>query len=463
MKLVFKKILVYTLVILSALFWTACNHLEWRGSAIPKLVWSKSDRISIKDIQSERSINSLNYQNKLLSSTPYWTQFRGPNSEGLYNQEILVDWPENGPKLIWKKLIGSGHSSFSIANGSLFTIEQQGEEEVVVAFSTNNGDLIWKYPYNAKFEEYFGGIGPRSTPTWSNDKIYSLGAEGDLKCLNSSTGKLLWELNSNETNNTEIPYWGVSYSPIVYKDLLILCPGGENDNAIMALNKDNGELIWSKHNGKQVYSTPIIFNFHDTDHLIIALEGKIISINPENGDLYWSHNWKITMNNNNISQPTKLSKDQMLISAGYGTGAEALAIIKDGDKYNTKTLWKSKRLKTKFSSPIYKNGFIYGLNENRLVCIDSIDGSLKWTGNKYGYGQIISASDHLLILGDSGDLSLVKMNPEKFIEKASYKALKGGRTWNYPALAGGLLFLRNSHEIVCYDLRPNKLNNKDTH
>ena len=102
MKLVFKKILVYTLVILSALFWTACNHLEWRGSAIPKLVWSKSDRISIKDIQSERSINSLNYQNKLLSSTPYWTQFRGPNSEGLYNQEILVDWPENGPKLIWK-------------------------------------------------------------------------------------------------------------------------------------------------------------------------------------------------------------------------------------------------------------------------------------------------------------------------------------------------------------------------
>ena len=105
MKLVFKKILVYTLVILSALFWTACNHLEWRGSAIPKLVWSKSDRISIKDIQSERSINSLNYQNKLLSSTPYWTQFRGPNSEGQYNQEILVDWPEDGPKLIWKKLM----------------------------------------------------------------------------------------------------------------------------------------------------------------------------------------------------------------------------------------------------------------------------------------------------------------------------------------------------------------------
>ena len=137
--------------------------------------------------------------------------------------------------------------------------------------------------------------------------------------------------------------------------------------------------------------------------------------------------------------------------------------IKDGDNYNTKTLWRSKRLKTKFSSPIYKDRFIYGLNENRLVCIDSIDGSLRWTGNKYGYGQIISASDHLLILGDSGDLSLVKMSPEKFIEIASYKALKGGRTWNYPALSEGFLFLRNSHEIVCYDLRPNKLTNKDIH
>ena len=459
---IIRKISLYLFIFLSTALWTACNHLEWRGSAIPKLVWSKSDSISIKNIQTERNLktsqtNPFEKQNVTINDNPYWTQFRGPNSEGKYTEKkILIDWPKGGPKLVWRKLIGSGHSSFSIAEGYLYTIEQQEDKEVVVAFSASTGDLIWKYQYNAKFEEYFGGIGPRSTPTWNDQKIYSLGAEGDLKCLNSRTGKLIWELNANKDNNIEIPYWGVSYSPFPYKNSIIICPGGEKNNAIVGLNKDNGKIIWKKHNGKQVYSTPTIFNFFGSEHLIIALEGKIISINPNNGDLYWSHNWKITMNNNNISQPTKLSDNTMLISAGYGTGAEALTIIKKGNTYTTKTLWKSKLLKTKFSSPIYYKGFIYGLNENRLVCISAEDGSLKWRGNKYGYGQIISASNHLLVLGDSGKLSLVEMNPDEFIEKASYKALQGGRTWNYPALSEGFLFLRNSHEITCYDLRLNK-------
>ena len=96
---------------------------------------------------------------------------------------------------------------------------------------------------------------------------------------------------------------------------------------------------------------------------------------------------------------------------------------------------------------------LYGLNENRLVCLNAKDGSLKWRGDKFGYGQIIAASGHLIILGDAGDLALVEMNPNEFVLKAKFKALEGGRTWNYPALYQGLLFVRNSYEMACYDLR----------
>ena len=201
---IIRKISLYLFIFLSTALWTACNHLEWRGSAIPKLVWSKSDSISIKNIQTERNLktiqtNPFEKQNVTINDNPYWTQFRGPNSEGKYTEKkILIDWPKGGPKLVWRKLIGSGHSSFSIAEGYLYTIEQQEDKEVVVAFSASTGDLIWKYQYNAKFEEYFGGIGPRSTPTWNDQKIYSLGAEGDLKCLNSRSGKLIWKLNGNK-------------------------------------------------------------------------------------------------------------------------------------------------------------------------------------------------------------------------------------------------------------------------
>ena len=159
------------------------------------------------------------------------------------------------------------------------------------------------------------------------------------------------------------------------------------------------------------------------------------------------------MNNYNIAQPTRLTDDVVLISAGYGTGAEAFNLIKEKDTLKTESLWKSKSLKTKFSSPIFWEGYLYGLNENRLVCLDAANGSLQWRGNKYGYGQIIAASGHLIIMGDDGDLSLVEMNPSEFKEKASFKALAGGRTWNYPALSKGLLFIRNSHEMACYDLR----------
>ena len=430
--------------------------MEWRGSAIPKLVWTKSGSQSYKVNQQRKTqtpISSDKVDNNSFKA-PYWTSYRGPNSEGIYKEQpISTNWPKEGPSVVWRKLIGDGHSSFSIAKGLAFTIEQQDENEVIAAFSVKTGEIKWKYEYPAKFEEYFGGIGPRSTPTWNNDRLFVLGAKGHLNCLDANSGKVLWQKNIVEENESEVPYWGVSTSPFIYKESVILSPGGQDDNAIIALDVKSGKVIWRKHNGNQVYSTPTLFNILDKEQLIVALEGEILSINPNNGELHWSHKWKILVNNHNISQPAQLNNDTLLISAGYGTGAEAFQIIRDGTKIKTKTLWTSKLLKTKFSSAVYWDGFIYGLNENRLVCLNAKDGTLKWRGKKYGYGKIVAASGHLIILGDSGDLALVEMNPNTFSEKIEFKALEGGRTWNYPALANGLLFIRNSHEMACFDLR----------
>ena len=431
--------------------------MEWRGSAIPKLVWNKSgsqyDKVN-KERKTQTPISSDKVDINKSFKAPYWTSYRGPNSEGIYKEQpILTDWPKDGPKVVWRKLIGDGHSSFSIAKGLAFTIEQHDENEVIAAFSVKTGEIKWKYEYPARFEEYFGGVGPRSTPTWNKDRIYALGAKGQLNCLDANSGKVLWQQNIIEENKSEVPYWGVSTSPFIYKDSVILSPGGQNDNAIIALNADSGKMIWKKHNGNQVYSTPTLLNILNEEQLIVALEGKILSINPNNGELLWSHKWKIYVNNHNIAQPAQLNDDTLLVTAGYGTGAEAFQIIRDGGKMRTKILWKSKLLKTKFSSAIYWDGFIYGLNESRLVCLNAKDGSLKWRGNNYGYGKIVAASGHLIILGDSGDLALVEMNPNTFSEKIEFKALEGGRTWNYPALSNGLLFIRNSNEMACFDLR----------
>ena len=383
-----------------------------------------------------------------------WNSFRGPNGDGIYsNKAVLTNWPEKGPPLLWRKLVGGGHSSFAVAQGVAFSIEQQDDNEVVVAFSTDTGRVKWTYEYQAKFEEYFGGIGPRSTPIWNENLLYSIGAKGHLNCLKANTGEIVWKKNLLTENQVEVPYWGVSASPFIYKNSVILTPGGENNNAVVALDKKSGEKLWSNLNGTQTYATPVLLKLLGREHLIITLKDKVAALNPSDGKLMWSHPWKIFMNNYNIAQPTQLADDIVLISAGYGTGAEAFRVIPKNSDIRTESLWKSKSLKTKFSSPIFWKGHLYGLNENRLVCLNAKDGSLKWRGDKFGYGQIIAASGHLIILGDAGDLALVEMNPNEFVLKAKFKALEGGRTWNYPALYQGLIFVRNSYEMACYDLR----------
>ena len=438
--------------------WLAC-HFEWRGGGMPKIVWNKSHP-DIQGLKQERTTPSPALQKDDANSTirhgskASWNAFRGSDGTGIYTeQNILTDWPEEGPPLRWKKLIGGGHASFSVANQLAFTIEQQEENEVVIAVSTSNGTVKWTYEYPAKFKEYFGGIGPRTTPLWNEGFLYTLGAKGHLHCFEANSGKLVWKKNLIEENKVELPYWGVSASPVIFQDKLFITPGGNQDNAIIALDKKTGEKKWSTLNGDQTYSTPALLNLNNKLQLVVSVKSKIAGLDPESGKMLWSRPWKIFMNNYNIAQPTRLADDALLISAGYGKGAEAFKLIKDKDTLKTESLWKSKSLKTKFSSPIFWKGYLYGLNENRLVCLDAADGSLKWRGNKYGYGQIIAASGHLIIMGDAGDLSLVEMNSSEFKEKASFKALEGGRTWNYPALSKGLLFIRNSHEMACYDLR----------
>jgi len=431
--------------------------MEWRGGMIPTLVWSKSNP-DVDKLREQRKTGSANASDPSPAvpspGKPHWPAFRGPRGDGIYpEQPIQTDWPREGPPLLWRKLAGGGHSSFAVANGLAFTIEQQEGNEVVAAFFAKTGVAKWAHPYTARFGETFGGMGPRTTPTWDEGRLYALGAKGHLHCLDAGSGKLLWKKNLMTENEAEVPHYGVSASPLIYRDTVIITPGGKADNAIVALNKKTGEKAWSALNGAQTYSTPVLFNLLGREQLIISLKDKMAAINPDDGKLLWSHPWKIFMVNYNIAQPTRLADDIVLISAGYGKGAEAFRIIAEGGSMRTESLWKSNLLKTKFSSPIFWKGHLYGLNEDRLVCLDAKDGSLKWRGDKYGYGQVIAASGHLIILGDAGDLALAEMNPAKFVEKANFKALKGGRTWNYPALANGLLFVRNSYEMACFDLR----------
>ena len=426
---------------------SGCMQMEWRGSMFPHLGIKKDDgQLS----QGERPSGSE--RSPLRNIPAGWPQFRGPSRDGVVaDQGISLRW-NSPPPVRWKVPAGEGHSSVVISGRSALSMEQDGQNEILISRSLEDGSTLWKHPVKTRWEDFMSGPGPRTTPTLSAGRVYGLYSNGLLTCLDAVDGKVVWTRKVIE-DEYEFPDWGISCSPLVWNDLVILGLGGKT-GAAKAYHATTGKPAWkSELSGKGVYLSPVILNLLGAKHLIIGMEGTVAGLDPTSGSTLWKKPWKIFLNNAQIAQPLALSKNSFLLSAGYGKGAECLSLSSGANvPYLLATSWKSKNLKSKFSNPVFKDGFIYGLNENSLTCLDSSTGELKWRGKKYGYGRVLLSSGKLIILGNTGVLSVVEANPEKFVEIYSGQLLSDLRCWNGPALAGGYLVARNSQEMACFDL-----------
>ena len=428
---------------LSVLLFNGCVIMEWRGGMIPHVGLSK-------DIPTDRQ-TIVNDRVSLRQHSSLWNQYRGPNRDGhIPEQGVALNW-EKKPKALWKVPAGPGHSSVLVAEQTVYTLEQSGERETLFARNLSNGKEKWKVAQQTKWDDMMSGTGPRSTPTLLNGKLYTLFSNGVLCRVNAKSGKLEWETKTVEANY-EFPEWGISCSPLIWNELIILNLGGEK-SAVRAYSINDGNLVWeSDLSGKGVYISSCVLTLLGEDHLLAAVEGNIAGLNPKNGKTLWEKPWKIFLNNAQIAQPIALSKNSFLLAAGYGKGAECWNISRlTNGKYLIETSWKSKNLKAKFSNPVLKNGYLYGLSENLLVCLEAKTGELKWRGNKYGYGRILVSKDKLLILGNTGALSIVEATPDQFKEVFSEQLLSEVRCWNGPALASGYLVAMNGEELACFD------------
>ena len=405
----------------------------------------------IKGNEQSRDSQPEDKRSNLRSVTVDWPQFRGPTRDGnVPEQGIELNWSAP-PLLRWKIQAGEGHSSIITFGQSLITMEQDGQEELVIARSLDDGKTQWKYAVKPRWGDFMSGVGPRSTPTIQDGKLYALFTDGSLVCLEAGSGKRLWNTKVVGEHH-EFPEWGLSCSPLLWNNLVIVSPGGEK-GAARAYHADSGELAWSSDfHGEGVYLSPSIITLLGQEQVITAVSGKIAFLDPRTGQTSWAGPWKIFLNNAQIAQPLALSNDSFLLSAGYGKGSERwTATPGSGELYVIDTVWKSKNLKSKFSNPVLKDGFIYGFNENSLTCLDASDGKLKWRGSKYGYGRVLLVDDKLVILGNTGVLSVVEANPKKFVEIYSGQLLSNARCWNGPALVSGYLLARNGDEIACFD------------
>jgi len=380
----------------------------------------------------------------------YWTNFRGPKRDGKYDETpVTTNWPANGLPLKWKQPVGLGHASFAVADGKAYTIEQRRSQEVVVAYDLESGRELWTQGWNAEFNDSTGD-GPRATPTWDQGRIYALGATGELRCLDASNGAVMWGKNILSDNQASNLPWAMAASPLIVDDKVIVLPGGTSGKSVVAYNKTTGAPVWKVLSDVQAYVSPMLMDLAGRRQIVVVTSTRVVGLIPENGKLLWSYKWD-TNNGINVSQPIPVDQNRFFISSGYGKGAALVEVKGEGDGYTATTIWENGMMKNKFNSSVLHNGYVYGLDEGILTCLDVKTGDRKWKDGRYGYGQVLLAGNHLIVTSDQGDVALVKATPAQYTEVARFNALKG-QTWNYPAIANGWLLVRNSNEMAAYDI-----------
>jgi outer membrane protein assembly factor BamB len=385
----------------------------------------------------------------VIEDRAYWTDFRGPNRDGRYDEMPVLDaWPGNGLEELWRRPVGGGYASFVIAGGKAFTIEQRRDQEVIAAYELATGRELWTNSWDAHFSEAMGGPGPRATPTWYEGKLYALGAEGELRCLDADTGKVIWRKNILEDNNAQNLQWAMAAAPLVVDDKVIVLPGGRDGRSVVAYHKLTGEPVWTSQSDQMSYASPMVATLAGQRQLVVVSASRVMGLTVEDGRLLWEHPW-VTSYGINAAQPVVVDGERLYISSGYGHGAELLQIGNEGGAFSVRQIWHTNRMKNRFNSAVLHDGHFYGLDEGILACISLETGDLKWKAGRYGYGQVLLAGDNLIVITERGELVLVRATADGHQELASFQAIEG-KTWNNPAIAQGKLLVRNTREMAAY-------------
>lgn len=380
-----------------------------------------------------------------------WAEFRGPNRDSsINNVGLATDWETNPPRELWRRPIGPGWSSFCVIGPLAITQEQRGEQEAVVAYSVEDGSIVWAHEYPGRFEASMGGIGPRATPTFRDGRLYVSGASGVVFCLDASSGERVWEYNLVDDLKVRLPEWGFSSSPLVLDEIVVVFSGGGEGKATVALTRDEGKLRWSAGDGTHSYSSPQLSTLHRKDQILVASDRGVRSFDPADGAEVWKHDWEIAPMAR-VTQPMVVG-DTVYLGTGYGNGTQRFDVLLADGEWSTDEKWTAS-MKPYFNDAVYLDGFIYGFDGPIFMCLDAEDGSKAWKKGRYGHGQVLLLADQglLLVVTEQGSLVLVKADSEGLQEISKLDAVKGV-TWNHPVIANGRLLVRNSEEVVCYEV-----------
>ncbi len=442
------------LAVLGALFVAMVRVNGVTGDLMPILEWrfaAKADPVDRALPESERTTDASAPERAVPADAADFPEFFAPGRDGkLDGPALATDWDANPPEELWRRPVGEGWSGFAVAGRDAITQEQYAEDEAVVCYDLLTGDVRWSHRDRARYETTAGGIGPRATPTIGGEHVYTLGATGILNAFERVSGRLLWTVDILETNDAAIPDWGVTGSPLLVDDTIVVSAGGTNGRSLVAYDRATGEVRWARGNEPAHWSSPRLATLCGVRQILIFNASEVTSHDAATGEILWSYPW--SADHVHVSMPVVLPGNRIVISTGYGNGAHLVQIERDdAGRFSASTIWESRRMKAKFANILAIDDALYGLDDGILACVDLATGDRLWKGGRYGHGQMLLVGDVLLLTSERGAIVLIDPNPEEHTERTRFDVFDE-KTWNPPALAGRYLLVRNASEAACFRL-----------
>ncbi|MCZ6699454.1 MAG: PQQ-like beta-propeller repeat protein, partial [Planctomycetota bacterium] len=391
-----------------------------------------------------------------------WPNFRGPNHDGISSGTgLAAKWPDTGPKVVWTREVGAAFSSFAVVGDRLYTCGAEDKQQVLFCLKAATGDVVWKRAFEPEYTDPDPHLyGTRATPTVDGGRVYIMAPHAHVFCFDAATGKQIWSRAFGAK-----PGWGYSGSVLIEGGMAIVTAGG-SDGSLCAMDKKTGDVIWKCGDDPAAYATPYPFTLDGKRYICGFMGQSVIVAEAKTGKPVLRFEWP---SHSGVNACSPIFHDgHLLISTGYGYGAGLFKLKPEGDVLRAAEVWRSRKIRNKFQSPVLFEGNLYTSDENGLKCADFMTGKLHWRKGGIRHGTIVLAGGYLGLLTETGELQVAPASPDGFepnakakpFEGNSYSAFQrltrqqqGARCWTTPVLCGHRLYVRDHTRVKCLDLR----------
>ncbi len=380
-----------------------------------------------------------------------WPSYLGPNRSGISEETGWIPtFPKEGPEILWRARVGTGFAAVSVANGSAYVAGNKEGEDTLYCFDAVTGKEVWKISYPCPLFEKNHEGGPAAAATIDGDHVFHLSRQGEIRCLEANSGKLVWEKELPVTHGVTFPDYAFSATPLIEKDWVIVDIG-----MVFALNKKDGALVWKSEDYLAGYGSPIAFTVNSQRILAVFNAAGLTLLDTQNGQTLDQHEW-LTFADCNTTTPLLIGTDRLFISTGYDRGCGLFDV---SDPRSIRTVYENKNMNNHFANSILVDGYLYGFNGQMhkglvpLECLNAETGETMWSTEVVSNGALIVSNGSMIILTEDGELVTAKVSPNGY-EEISRAQVFGRKAWTMPVLANGRIYCRNiKGEVVCVSAR----------